>query len=238
MKRTLPKALAAAGAAAFLLSGCNMVSGSDSTDNATDDAGDSTPVYEEIASWNACEILDNLQPITDYMGIKGYGSSTSEGGSPGNSELGNTFDPDAMGCNGLIYLGEFEGSGLNGEIQVKIVPTNSEEDAVAAYEERVASAESESASGADALSDEFGDPWDQGAMVSWIGDADQPHVQVIARDGQWVLHIDLYHSTDYGVYAGFDPALPFTPDERNQWLVNTYLPEINQVVNDKLAEVQ
>jgi hypothetical protein len=191
-----------------------------------------------MASWNACEVLDNLKPITDYMGIKGYGSSTAEGGEPGNSEIGNTLDPDAIGCNGLIYLGSYEGLGMDGEIQVKIVPTESEDDASATYEERVSAAESSASQGEGAATTEFSDPWDQGALISWTGSASAPNVEVVARDGQWVFHIVLYHSYDYGLEAVGEPSLPFTVEERNQWLVDTYLPETNQIINDRIAEVQ
>jgi hypothetical protein len=235
MKHTTAKTLTAAAATALLLSACQQGSASD---NGSEDAGGDDPVYAEMASWNACEVLNNLQPITDYMGIVGYGGSTAQGGEPGNSEIGNTLDPDAIGCNDLINLGSYEGLPMGGEIQVKIVPAESDEQAAAAYEDRVATAEAESAEWTDIKSEEFGDPWDQGTMISWIGDAEQPHVQVIAQDGQWVFHIDLYHSTDMAVGTAGGQYLSFTPDERNQWFVDTYLPEVNQTINDRIAEVQ
>ncbi|WP_158299637.1 hypothetical protein [Glycomyces paridis] len=238
MKRTLFKTLAATGSAALLLSGCGMLGGDDTSGEANGgDDGGGNAVYDEIASWNACEVLGNLQPITEFMGIQGYGSSTSAGGDPGNSEIGNTLDPAAVGCNGLIYLDVLDGIPMNGEIQVKIIPTESEEQAATVYEERVSAAESESAKWDEAESEEFGDPWDQGTIVSWTGDTSQPNVQVIARDGQWVFHIDLYHTQDYGLRGGSEPALAFTDEDLNQWFVDTYLPEVNQTVNDRIAEV-
>lgn len=242
MKHTFAKsakAFAAAGAAAFVLTGCGIISG-ETEGSSTDDSGEGgdDPVYTEMASWNACEVLNNLQPITDYMGIEGYGSSTSPGGEPGNSEIGNTLDPDAIGCNGLIYLGDLQGMGMSGEIQVKIVPTENEDDASTTYQERAAAAESAAATGTDVTSEEIGDPWDEGVLTSWIGEADTWNVQVVARDDQWVFHIDLYHSEDFGLEATGDPSFPFTVGERNQWLVDTYLPEVNQIVNDRIAEVQ
>lgn len=236
MKR-FAQTCAAAGAAALLLAACNSADGSTSDDTSEEGASED-PVYAEMASWNACEVLDNLQPITEEMGIVGWGASDAEGGEPGNSELGNTFDPESLGCNGLINLGDYEGYTMSGEIQVSIIPTESEEAAAAAYSERSSAAEASSSEGQDAASEEFGDPWDQGTAVSWIGDADQPHMQVIAQDGQWVFHIDLYHSNDYGLRGGGEPALAFTEDELKQWFVETYLPQVNQTINDRIAEVQ
>lgn len=236
MKR-IAKTCTAAAAAALLLAACNSADGSSSSDDSSEAAG-GDPVYTEMASWNACEVLDNLQPITEEMGIVGWGASDAEGGEPGNSEIGNTFDPESIGCNGLINLGDYEGYTMSGEIQVSIVPTESEEDAAAAYTARSSAAEADSGEGQDAASEEFGDPWDQGTAVSWIGDADQPYLQVVARDGQWVFQIELYHSNDYGLRGGNEPALPFTDDELKQWFVETYLPQVNQTINDRIEEVQ
>jgi hypothetical protein len=182
MKRTFFKAFATAGATALLLTACN--SGGSADDDASGNSASQDPVYAEMASWDACEVLDDLQPITEYMDIKGYGSASSEGGEPGSSKLGNTFDPGAMGCGNLIYLGSYEGLGMDGEIKVKIVPTESEEQASSTYEERASAAESSSSQGDEAESIEFTEPWDRGLMVSWTGAADAPHVEVIAQEGQ------------------------------------------------------
>jgi len=74
-------------------------------------------------------------------------------------------------------------------------------------------------------------------MVSWIGAAESNFVEVIARDGQWVFHIDLTYSKDWGADSG-SPILPVTTEELNRWFVDTYLPEVNTTVNDRIAEVQ
>jgi hypothetical protein len=236
MKRTLFKASAAAGAAALLLTACDSSGSAD--DDASGDSASQDPVYTEMASWDACEVLNDLQPITEYMGIEGWGSITAQGGAPGNSEIGNTLDPDALGCNGMINLGDNEGMGAGGELNVKIVPAESEEGAVAAYEERIRTAEATSLEGENTKTSEFSAPWDQGAVYSWTGTASSPYLEVIAQDGQWVFHIQLNHDQDFGVRNGGEPALAFTDDELRQWFVDTYLPEVNQIVNDRIAEVQ
>jgi len=240
MKRTILKTFAATGAAALLLSGCSLLDrGSETSgDTSGENGGSDNAVYNEMASWNACEVLDNLQPITEEMGIQGYGSSSAAGGEPGNSEIGNTFDPDSIGCNGLIYLGSWEGLGMDGEIKVKIVPTESEEGAATAYEERVSAAQSTSAQWSDVVSEEIGEPWNSGTLVAGTGSAEVNWLEIIARDGQWVFHIQLNYATDYGIYGGSDQYYPFTNEELHQWFVETYLPEVNVTVNDLIAEVQ
>jgi len=234
MKR-IASTLTAALAAALALAACN------SGDNAADgDESESAedPVYAAMSAWDACEVLDYLQPLTEEMGIVGWGSITAEGGSPGSSAIGNTFDPESMGCNGMLNLGDNEGLGAGGELEVMIIPTESAEAAATAFENRVSAAENEACEWGGADTQEFGDPWDQGALLSWIDDAEQPYTEVLAQDGQWVFHIVLYHSTDFGVRNGHEPALAFTEDELHQWFIDTYLPAVNQTVNDKIAEVQ
>lgn len=239
MKRTLFKTLATAGAAALLLSGCGVFgSGEDTGDDTGNGDGGGNAVYDAMTTWDACEVLNNLQPITDYMGIQGYGSLSAPGGEPSTAKIGNTWDPDAIGCNDLIFLGQNVGQIANGEIKVKIVPTEDDDLATSTYQERVTTAETASANWDEAVSEEFAGPWDQGTLVSWNGDNSQPNVQVIARDGQWVFHLELYHTQDFGIRNGGDPALAFTDPELNQWFVETYLPEVNQIVNDRIAEVQ
>jgi len=240
MKRTIFKTLAATGAAALLLSGCSLFQRGEDTggDSNGEDGGSDNAVYNEMASWNACEVLDNLQPITEEMGIQGYGSSTATGGEPGNSEIGNTLDPESIGCNGLIYLGSWEGLGMDGEIKVKIVPTESEDAATTAYEDRVSAAEAASSQWSDVVTEAFDEPWNSGTLVAGTGSAEANWLEIVARDGQWVFHIQLNYATDYGIYGGSDQYYPFTNDELRQWFVGTYLPEVNTTVNGLIAEVQ
>lgn len=238
MKRTPFKAFAVTSAAVVLLSGCGLLGGDDSSGDDSGENGGGNAIYEAMTTWDACEVLNNLQPITDYMGIQGYGSSRSPGGEPSTAKFGNTLDPESIGCNDLIYLGEVSGIGMSGEIKVKIVPSEGDTQAMATYEDRVSAAESKASQWDDATSVEFAEPWDEGTMVSWTGDTSQPNVQVIARDGQWVFHIDLYHTQDYGLRGGGEPALSFTDADLNQWFIDTYLPEVNQIVHDRIAEVQ
>ncbi|HEU5129356.1 MAG TPA: hypothetical protein VFU12_15335 [Glycomyces sp.] len=236
MRHACFKAFAATGAAALLLTACN--SGGD-TDDGSGDTASQNPVYAEMSTWDACEVLDDLQPITEYMGIEGWGSTTAQGGEPGNSEIGNTFDPEAIGCgSSIVNFGENVVGNAGGELLVKIIPAEDEEQAAAVYEERAAAAEAESAEWTEAANQEFDAPWEQGNVISWVGDADQPFMRVIAHDGQWVFQIQLYHTQDFGIRNGGEPSLDFTDDELRQWLIETYLPEANHAVNDRIAEVQ
>lgn len=234
MKR-IATTFSAAGAAALVLAGCDA--GDASSENGSADTGDD-PVYAAMTSWDACEVLGDLQPVTDEMGIVGWGSSTAEGGAPGSSEFGNTLDPEAIGCNGLFNLGPNDWTTGEGEISVKIIPTQDEDAATAAYEERLAAAESEAAANEDAATTELADPWDQGAVVSWTGTGSAPNTEVIAQDGQWVFHIQLNHNQDYGLENSGEPAFAFTDEALDQWFAETYLPQVNQTVNDRIAEVE
>lgn len=237
MKTMHYKAFAAAGAAVLLLTACNTSNGTDG-EAASGDAAAQDPVYAAMASWDACEVLDHLQPITDYMDIKGYGSSTAESGQPGSSKIGNTFDPESIGCGSLISLGKSEGFASGGQLNVSLVPTRSESTASAAYSERISSAEATGTSGEGFSEVMIGEPWDEGNLYSWKGDSDAPHLELVARDGQWILHIELEHDKDLGLQNTGTPSYSFTGEELSQWLVESYLPEVNQIVNERIAEVQ
>ena len=235
MKRTLFKSLAATGAAALLLSGCGLLGDDASGDDTGGDNDGGNAVYDAMTTWDACEVLDNLQPIADHIGIQGFGSSA--GGEPSTAKIGNTWDPESIGCNNLIYLGSWRGFAVDGEIKVKIVPMEGETQAVTTYNDRVSIAEGRSAGGTDAQIEEFGDPWDDGTMISWVGAANANYVEVIGRDGQWVFHIDLNYSKDPGADSG-EPILPVTSEEANRWFVDNYPPEVTQIVNDRIQEGQ
>jgi hypothetical protein len=232
----MKRQLAALATAAFLLSGCSLLGQGDDSSNSDDDSSDNA-VYNAMTTWDACEVLNNLQPVTEYMDIQGYGSS-SAGGEPSTAKIGNTWDPDAIGCNDLIYLGSWESLGMDGEIKVKIVPTESEEQATASYEDRVSAAEAESSQWTEVVNEEFSGPWESGALLAGTGSAEKNMVEIVARDEQWVFHIQLYFATDYGIYGGSEPYYPFTNEELRAWFVDTYLPEVNTSVNDRIVEVQ
>jgi hypothetical protein len=237
VKRALVSAFALA-SVAVLLAGCERPTFGDSSADGPEPLSDNA-VYNDMAAWDACLILNDLEPVIDYMGIEGWGSSTGGNPLPTAQRFGNTWDPGATGCGGLIYLGSFEGFGVTGELLVKIVPAENEDQAATAYADRVAYAETEAAKWTEVTSEEFSDPWDQGTMMAWTGNAENSVVHIIAQDGQWVFNIRLYHSQDWGAGAiGGEPILSFTPEERNRWLVDTYLPEANQLINDAIAAGQ
>lgn len=240
MKRTILKTFAATGAAAMILSGCSLFDRDSETsgDTSGEDSGSDNPVYSDMTSWDACEVLGDLQPITDEMGIQGWGSLTASGGTPETREYGNTFDPDAIGCGNLISLGDSEGYASGGEISVAIVPAESEDQAATVFSERSSSAEGAGSGGQEFMNSELSDPWDEGVLYSWLGDSDAPHTQLIARDGQWILHIEIEHDKDFGAQNTGTPSFPFTEESLAQWLTDTYAPEVNQIVNDRIAEVQ
>lgn len=230
-------AIAALASAAMLVTGCDRPVLGD--DDGADEATSTDPVFNAMTTeWDGCEVLNDLQPAVDFMGIEGWGSSTGGKPFPATQRYGrNTWDPAALGCGDLIYLGSWEGYGITGELLVKIVPAENEDQAAAAYDERVAAAETEAAKWTGLSTEAFTGPWDEGILMSWTGSAENWSVQTVARDGQWVCHIRLYHSQDWGAVNG-EGLLDYTPEERNRWLIDTYLPEVNQTVTDRIAQVE
>ncbi len=220
-----------------MLSACNLASGG--SDGETDAAAED-PVYAEMSTWDACEILDNLQPIADEMHIEGWGGINAEGGAPGPSALGNTFDPGALGCNGMLNIlsgGDYVNFGGGGELNVKIVPTENADQAATAYEERASAAQSDGSAGEGLTELPLEGGWDQGVLYGWTGSANAHYLEVIGLSGQWVLHIQLDYDHNFGEEDG-EPAYSFTSDELEEWFAGTYAAEVEQTVNAKIAEVQ
>ncbi|MDA1361540.1 hypothetical protein O1R50_18070 [Glycomyces luteolus] len=234
MKFAAAKTATAAAALLLALAACSEDAGS----NGGNGDGGEDPVFAAMKTWDACEVLDNLQPITDFMGIEGWGSSTAAGGEPQTREYDSTWYPDSIGCGNLIYLGENDWTGAGGELGVAIAPAESEDAASTLFEERTANANAAGSGGTDFQETSISGPWDEGFLYTWSGGGESPNTQIVARDGQWVFTFDLDHTLDYGLENRGEPALAFTEDELHQWLIDTYLPEVNQIVNDKIAEVQ
>lgn len=232
--RLAAKTATAAAALLLALTACSEDAGSN---GGTGDGGED-PVFAAMKTWDACEVLNNLQPITEFMGIEGYGSTTSAGGEPATRAYDTTWYPDAIGCGHLINLGDNSGTVGGGELAVSIVPAESEDAAASLFAERSAAAEAAMADDTDPGTTEIGDPWVEGALYASTGTAGSSNLQVIALSGQWVFHIDVNYEQDYGLVNTGEPAFGFTNDELHQWLIDTYLPEVNQAVNDRIAEVQ
>ncbi len=98
MKLALAKTASVAAALLLALAACSEDAGG--SNDGTGDGGDGgeDPVFAAMKTWDACEVLDNLQPITEFMGIEGYGSTTAAGGEPVTREYDTTWYPDAIGC--------------------------------------------------------------------------------------------------------------------------------------------
>ena len=86
---------------------------------------------------------------------------------------------------------------------------------------------------------ELSDPWDAGVLIASSAESGATeYLGVLARDGQWLIEIDLSFTGDYFAQQGGDPDYPFTNGELHQWLLETYLPSVNSAVNDRLAEFE
>ncbi|WP_133884111.1 hypothetical protein [Glycomyces sp. NRRL B-16210] len=234
MTRGILKAMAGAGATVLLLSAC---SGDGSESNGTDgDSGGGDPVASEMRSWEPCQILGDLQPIVDFMGIKEFTATVSGTDAPDSAGWGeSTLDPEALVCGAGIDLGPIDNMPANGTLSVKIVPLEDEAQAEESYGLRVAASEGQG--DVETARIDIGDPWDEGVLISSAKESGATdYLNVVARDGQWVLHIDLDYTGDYNALQGNEPDYQFTKEELQQWLIDTYLPEVNATVNDNASE--
>lgn len=126
----------AASSTLIALSGCGMLGGSEGEDG--DSGTEASPVGDEIRSWDPCEVLDNNQPIVDFMQIQAIDAPD---GKFTSSPYGDGLDAQALTCLGLVDVSTYElidgTENVNeGEVSVGIIPWDTEEDAQLSYEER------------------------------------------------------------------------------------------------------
>lgn len=243
--------LAALGGAVLLLAaGCNALSGDDAGGDGTD-GGSTDPLAEEMRAWpGGCEVLDNLQPIVDYMQIQEI-----DGGSLNNNAWGEGMDGEALTCNGLVTVKTFElpnGSTneRDGELWGGIVPWENEDQAKDSYTERTVDdieGLQEQDSSLQVIEEiPLGSEWDEGKLIVMDRET-QWSLNLVGRDGQWLFFAEVNYGHDDGealynensdVMSGTleDYAYPFDDDALQQWLVNEYAPSVNQLINDRIGQ--
>lgn len=229
MRRGIIQSLAGIGAAALLLSACTSEDGSNGDGNGNgNDTGSGDSAAEGIQSWDACEVLNDLQPIVDYMELTW--TAVRVEGQPDSTPWGESSRiPDATVCGGSIDLPSQDGLPQTGGVVVGITPIEDQSDATAVYDAHVASIAKQGDE--DIAQLDLGDPWDSGTLIARTSGATD-YVGIAALDGDFLVHVIITYTNDYGAREG-EPYYPFTNDELYQWLVDTYMPEVNQLVSDK-----
>lgn len=239
--------IAAVGITALLASACSE-DGGDA--DPTEESGGSA-VAEEMRTWDACEVLDNLQPIFDYMQIEGVRGGDSLSSSP----WGSGMDQQATTCNGLVTVNTFplsDGatSSNEGELWVSIIPWDTEDGAKASYIERSVDDQEglhEQSSTLEELDRiDLGSEWDEGVLIVTQDDQSN-NLTAIARDGEWLLYVYIHYNIDDGVtYYNQNPELhegkteedfayPFSDEDLQQWVVDEYIPSVHQTITDRIG---
>lgn len=249
MKLANARLIAFGGAVAMLASGCSALSSGDSGDNA--ESSETNPLAEEMRAWpGGCEVLDDLQPIVDYMHIEEI-----DGGALNNNAWGQGMDGEALSCNGLVTVKTFElpnGSTTenDGELWGAVVPWENEEQAKENYTQRTGAdieGLQEQNSSLEIIEEiPVGSEWDEGKLLVMDSEAEWA-LTLIARDGQWLFYAEVNYNHDTGeeffnensdVLPGSveDYAYPFDDEELQQWLANEYAPAVNQLINDRIGQ--
>ncbi|RRR99457.1 hypothetical protein [Glycomyces terrestris] len=250
MKFANGRLVALGGAVLLLASGCNALSGGDSSGDGTD-GGTTDPLAEEMRSWpGGCDVLDNLQPIVDYMQIQEI-----DGGALNNNAWGEGMDGEALTCNGLVTVKSFELadgtiSENDGELWGGIVPWENEDQAKASYTQRTVDdieGLKEQDSTLQVIEEiPLGDEWDEGKLIVMDREFEWA-LTLIGRQGQWLFYAEVNYNHDTGeelynensdILPGSeeDYAYPFDDAALQQWLVEEYAPSVNQMINDRIGQ--
>lgn len=245
MRIAKPIMAALAGMAVLATTGCDLL-GSEDT------ANEASPNGAAIRSVEPCQVLDDLQPIVDFMGIL---EITSGGGELTSAPYGKGLDAQAATCFGMTVVSEFdtiydETNSNEGEISVGIIPWDTVEDAQLSYEERTGPDQERrttlSESFAFTLEEELSSSdWDEG-MLFVAEDRYGYYYDGYIRDGDWLLWVSIDFSIDKAIryyesnkdfldgpledYLSYE----FTNDELEQWLVDEYIPDTHKVVTELL----
>jgi hypothetical protein len=223
---TLACGSAALAAAGLLLTGCSgdeLPAPGDGTINP--DSTTTVGSYSVMIDWDGCTALDDIQPVVDFMGITGWGSTgLTSAGIPGG------LDGEAFNCFGSADLpAYYEGKPSSGTIDVGAVPWDSPEEAAENYSGRVAQLQESNETGGleftNVLEGAFlnADDWDESyyhAAETSTGYS----LDAIARKGDLILYVFIEHLADFGVLDGGEPVYSFTDPELVDWLLGDYMP--------------
>jgi hypothetical protein len=240
--------IAAVGSTALLAGACSQGQDGGDSDSSEESAG--SAVAEQMRSWDACEVLDGLQPVRDYMQI-----AAVEDGELASNPYGSGMDQQALTCNGLVTVSTFTmatGTEMtnDGELWGGIIPWDTEAEAEESYVERTVDdqeAQAEQSSTWEELDRvDLGSEWDEGVLI--VAKDEQSHsLNAIARDGEWMIQILIRYSNDLGreYYEANqddlsgqsveDFAYPFEDEALQQWLVSDYIPSVHQSITETIG---
>lgn len=249
MKSASVRLLASAGVIALIAAGCGTSANGDGDSSSGNEAN---ALAEEMRSWDACEVADNLQPIWDYMQIEAVQGSDAFN----SAAWGTGMDGEALACNGLITVSSWTRlDGTNrvndGELWLSIIPWENEAQAEESYEERtgedIERLFHQNSSLEEIAQSDLGSEWDEGVLLV-LKDESRHLLNTVARDGQWMIQLKLSYNDDSGKKYFYqnedlmdgqtleDFAYPFGDEELQQWLANEYIPSLHQLITDRIGE--
>lgn len=193
-------------------------------------------VVTDMRSWDACEVLDDLQPFADFLGVEEFTATVSGGNRPDSTAWGKSSrDPDGVVCGAGIDLGSIGGMPAVGGLLVSIVPAESEQQAQDFYDERASWIDGNGV--LELARKDIGDPWELGILLAKSAESGATeYVSVVAREEQWAIYISLSFTGDYSAQNGGEPDYQFTNEELHGWLIDTYLPGMHQAINDRIEK--
>ncbi|WP_199034234.1 hypothetical protein [Glycomyces salinus] len=253
MRSATIRLIASSGILAVLAAGCGDGDGEgEDGDNGENGSGDtSNPVTEEMRSWDGCEVLDDLQPIMDYMQIEAI--QGDEGFN--SSRYGEGLDQQAATCSGQVTVSSWEYSDgtprvNDGELWVSIIPWDTEEEAQASYQARSVDDVEAQLGQSSTLQEtdrvELGSEWDEGVLLV-LEDEQARFLNAYARDGNWLLTVSIRYNDNSGdeyfnenqeILDGTieDYTYSFDDEELQQWLVDEYVPTVHQDITDMTGQ--
>jgi hypothetical protein len=231
-------------AAAPLLTGCGgptpPVPGANGDHNP-----DGPPVeigsYSVMADWTGCEVLDDLAPLKEFMGVTHWGDNGLT-----SLDIPSGMDGEAYSCIAFLaglpaYTSVSDVTGTRiwegtANIDVSVAPWDSPEEAEQNFTERVDqylwALETGGTEYTDVTEGEIAGDWDQ--SYRYTGTSSTSFVfRAIVRTGDLVFYIFIDYTHDPGVQHETGAVYPFTNEELTAWALDEYLPAVR---DDVLAQ--
>ncbi|QSB05039.1 hypothetical protein [Natronoglycomyces albus] len=231
------------------------------SDNADDDTGgggnnDVGIPLEVLQEWDSCEIYDDLAVLVEFLDIDHFGIGEDDGG-PHLNPVGGAPNYAAAECHGEVTYGSLDmeigehGAEIdveaNGRVNVTFEPW---EDVEQATEWLEYSFEETTEFGFDQQYDVEGS-WDEGryffledtsrffhivwmryaninmkVQVEYQGDPGPRRIETLQGHGLVDEDVDPF---EYAIYD-------FTPEDVEDWIVNTYLSQVHSAVLEKIEQ--
>ncbi|MFD0556156.1 hypothetical protein FB566_1388 [Stackebrandtia endophytica] len=234
------------GVVATLAAGCNGLGGGPSDDG---DSVARTDPYVIVSLWKGCDVLDDLNPIQQFLGVESvneYGLMDSDPSLAERPSCQGQFIMPAFLLNeGTESEKQWAG---NASLSVSITPKKTDDEASTDYQSMIDQLHGSGSEMQDAQEGELAGDWDESYLLAGDGGTNY-NIYAFARHENWWIRAIINVSPDPGrdeyerrpeAYPGSSAdemaAYQFTMPELVDWVTNQYFPDTEAALVTRIAD--